>query len=162
MDRDSQLDRQTDRLAHLIMKYQPCGKRSQDDPSGDFCTVNVTATGYEAWNPASCMTVTSTTTMIMTCMYSHMCCVHTNIHSRTNTCLIIYMHAYIRTYIHTHTYIHIYISKPTFTRCWLSLCTYEAGMITVWSPTELPISWYFVRPASNLLSHRFESKNCLI
>ena len=36
-----------DRQTHLIMKYQPCGKRSQDDPYEDFCTFNVTETGYE-------------------------------------------------------------------------------------------------------------------
>jgi len=36
-----QTDRHKDRMAHLTMKYQPCGKRSQDDPSRDFCTVNV-------------------------------------------------------------------------------------------------------------------------
>ena len=43
-----QTDRQTDRLAHLLMKYLPCRKRSQDDPHEDFCTFNVTETGYEA------------------------------------------------------------------------------------------------------------------
>jgi len=40
--------RQTDRLPHFIMEFQPCGKRSGRRPSKDFSTVNGTGTGHVA------------------------------------------------------------------------------------------------------------------
>jgi len=42
----------TDRLPHLIMKYQPRGKETKDESSKDFSTVNGTGTRHEAQNPA--------------------------------------------------------------------------------------------------------------
>ena len=44
MDRD----KQTDRLPHFIVKYQPCGKRSQERTPKNFWTVDGIGTGHEA------------------------------------------------------------------------------------------------------------------
>jgi hypothetical protein len=41
-------DRQTDRLPHIIIKYQPLGNEAKDEPSEDFLTANGTGTGREA------------------------------------------------------------------------------------------------------------------
>ena len=46
-----------DRLPHLIMKYQPCGKETKYNTSKDFSTVNGTGRGHEAQNPACYMMV---------------------------------------------------------------------------------------------------------
>ena len=36
-----------DRLPHLIMKYQPCGNETKDDPLKSPSNVNGTGTGHE-------------------------------------------------------------------------------------------------------------------
>jgi hypothetical protein len=43
----------TDRLPHLVMKYQPCGKRSQGRPPKRYVDHNRNGPGHEAYNPAS-------------------------------------------------------------------------------------------------------------
>ena len=39
---------ETDRLLHLIMKYQQVGNEAKDNPSKEFSTVNGSGTGHEA------------------------------------------------------------------------------------------------------------------
>jgi hypothetical protein len=54
-----------DRLPHLIVKYQPRGKRSQKRPLKNFSTDNGIGTGHEDQNPASYMIMTIMITIIM-------------------------------------------------------------------------------------------------
>ena len=93
------------------------GIETKDNPSDKFCTVKLTRTGHEGWNPASCMMIMMMMMMIFVYLHTH--CIHTNIHTRGNTCLNIYKHA---TYIHMY-----YIGKQSHARCWQSLWLYVPG-----------------------------------
>jgi len=42
-------------LPHLIMIYQPCGKRSHERPFKDFSAVSGTGTSHEGYDPARYM-----------------------------------------------------------------------------------------------------------